>query len=91
LQLLNKPFHKRYTIIVALTVLVRFFDVYVVSLLPFPLVIPFDLQFGDVHDEPVTQGSWRKSEIVVEDVETVSVVVVSSPEDSENHMARALG
>jgi hypothetical protein len=53
-------------------------------------VIPFDLQFGDVHDEPVTEGSWRKSEIVVEDVETVSVVV-SSPGDSENRMARALG
>ena len=54
-------------------------------------MIPFDLQFGDVHDGPVMEGSWRKSEIVVEDVATVSAVVVSSPVDSANHMVRALG
>jgi hypothetical protein len=80
----------------------RFVVVSVVSLLPIPQVIPFDLRFGGVQGEgEASEGAWLEigmtvvvetaaiddaMEVVVVAAAAVVVVVASVLKDIENHM-----
>jgi hypothetical protein len=73
----------------------RFVVVSVVSLLPIPQVIPFDLRFGGVQGEgEASEGAWLEigMTVVVETaaiddaMEVVVVAAASVLKDIENHM-----